>query len=121
MAQSERTTDAMNEFWRCLEELIKAHQADKLEKPPQPPPSKWEGFWKNLHLFVGIPSLIVVLLMASFALGEDHQKEIGPHGRECTDRTLRQPGTPGGAAECRNGFWFQVPPEVFPRDKLEQK
>jgi hypothetical protein len=65
--------------------------------------------------------IYVISILAAFDIGMDHQKRIGPHGNECTERTYGQPGAPSGAAVCENGFWFWLAPETFPRDKLEEE
>jgi hypothetical protein len=73
-------------------------------------------FYCGILLFV-----FLVTVLTAFGIGEEHQKRVGPHGKECTDGTYRQPGAPGGAAVCTNGYWFWLAPETFPADKLEDK
>jgi hypothetical protein len=77
---------------------------------------------RNKIALYGILILVYIIsILAAFAIGMDHQKRIGPHGNECADGVYRQPGSPGGGAVCENGFWFELAPEAFPRDKLEDK
>jgi hypothetical protein len=76
MAQPERTVEAMNAFWVCLEELILAHKADKLGEPAPVGPSKWKSF----PLIADIPVLGALVLMAAFRIGRDYQKEHGAPG-----------------------------------------
>ena len=77
---------------------------------------------RNRIAIVGaIVLFVIAMLCAAFDIGMEHQKEVGPHGTECADGTYRQPGAPGGAAVCTNGFWFWLAPEAFPRDKLEDE
>jgi hypothetical protein len=114
MPQSERTDQAMNAFWVCLEELILAHRADKQGEPAPIGPSKWESFWKHFPIIVGIPTMMIVFLFLAFDAGVSHQKSIGPRGSECKAGTYRQPEDPGGAAICTNGFWEVMLPPCFP-------
>jgi hypothetical protein len=118
MAQSERTTAAMNAFWVCLEELILAHQADKGDQPKPPKPSRWESLWKHFPLIVCIPTMTILFLFLAFDAGEGYQKEHEPSGSECKAGTYRQPEDPKGAAQCINGFWeVMLPPCFPPREK----
>jgi hypothetical protein len=84
-------------------------------------PFKNEPLRNRIALYGIVIAVYLISVFLAFDAGMDHQKAIGQHGNECADGTWRQPGAPGGAAECRNGYWFLVPPEVFPRDKLEPK
>jgi hypothetical protein len=80
-----------------------------------------EPLRKKIALYGILIVVYLISVIIAFGFGMHHQKRIGPHGHECTDGTYRQPGAPGGAAVCENGFWFELAPEAFPRDKLEDE
>jgi hypothetical protein len=82
-----------------------------------------EPLRNRIALYGILTVLFLISIFGAFSMGIDYQKEHGPHGNECPDETYRQPGGFGEprAAVCKNGYWFEIPIETFPRDKLEKK